>query len=129
MGAMVQLSLARLRWSQLPGPSFGSAACERDRFLGRISGPFPPAVTSRPLLSGLTAAIGCDPGLSCGVKSARRADQDAVCCWTGPVGEQDDEVGRSETNDLQPHNNQSDWLLWPDWPSKLPVLCNSLYLL
>ena len=44
---------------------------------GRISGPFPPAVTSRSLLSALTAAIGCDPGLSCGAKRARHADQDA----------------------------------------------------
>ena len=42
-----------------------------DRF-GQISGPFPPAVTSRPLLSALTAAIECDPGRSCGGKSARR---------------------------------------------------------
>ena len=55
------------------------AACG-DRF-GQISGPFPPAVTSRPLLSALTAAVECDPGLSCGVKSARRKEHDAA--WSG----------------------------------------------
>ena len=45
--------------------------------LGRISAPFPPAVAHRLLLSDLTAAIACDPGLSCGVKSARCKERDA----------------------------------------------------
>ena len=44
----------------------------------------PPAVTSRPLLSALTAAIECDPGLGCGVKSARRKEHDADCARDGP---------------------------------------------
>ena len=33
----------------------------------RSSGAFPPAVAARLLLSGLAAAIECDPGLSCGI--------------------------------------------------------------
>ena len=57
-----------------------------DRF-GRISGPFPPAVTSRPLLSALTTAMECDLGLSCGVKSARRKDHEAVLRLDGPRGQ------------------------------------------
>ena len=45
--------------------------------LGQISAPFPPAAAHRLLLSDLTAAIACDPGLSCGVKSARCKERDA----------------------------------------------------
>ena len=52
------------------------SACSTDG--DAISAPFPPAVARRPLLSAQTAVIECGPGLRCGVKSARRAEQDAV---------------------------------------------------
>ena len=53
--------------------------------MGGYQAPFPPVVTSRPLLSALAAAIECDPGLSCGVKSARRIEQAAGLLRDGPV--------------------------------------------
>ena len=63
---------SRGRFNMHNGSKRERRACENTWFWVASQARFPPAVTSRPLLSALTAAIECDPGLACGVKSARR---------------------------------------------------------